>query len=56
MGKVKPERIVTFHTLNLFLGFLGLAIIWFSTHNLVAVLGGMVAGLHVAWKLADKDS
>ena len=55
MGKVKAERIVTFHSLNWLLGFLGLAIIWFSSHSLVAVLGGVVAGLHVAWKLGDSD-
>jgi hypothetical protein len=32
--------------LNTLLGVLGLAIIWLATHNWVAVLGGVVAGLH----------
>lgn len=37
--------------LNLFLGFLGLLIIWLSTYNSVAVLGGIVAGLHITYKI-----
>lgn len=33
--------------LNYSIGFLGLFIIWMSTHNFVAVLGGVVAGIHI---------
>lgn len=38
---------LTASALNLALGFLGLAIIWQSTHNWTAILGGIVAGIHI---------
>ena len=34
-------------TLNFALGITGLLIIWFATHSIVAVLGGIIAGVHI---------
>lgn len=34
-------------SVNFLLGVLGLTIIWLSTHSGVAILGGIVAAIHI---------
>ena len=44
----KPELLITLHLLNTLLGVLGLVIVWCASHSVVAVLGAIVASLHVS--------
>lgn len=35
---------------NLACGIIGLLIIWFGTHSIVGLLGGLIAGIHVNYR------
>ena len=40
--------------LNFLLAIAGLLIIWLSTHNWIAILGGIIGATHVEYKLTNK--
>lgn len=44
---MKAETLYTPKLLNWLFGIIGLAIVWDSTHNWTAMLGAIVAGIHV---------
>ena len=49
----KAKMVWTPPYLNTALGFLGLVIIWLATHNWIAIVGGIVAGLHISVTVED---
>ncbi len=38
---------MNFNTFNFLCGITGLIIIWLASHSLLAVMGGVVAGIHI---------
>jgi len=47
---MKKETVYTFTTLNWFLFIIGIIIVWLASHNWIAVLGAIVASVHLKIK------
>ena len=47
---------VALNPVNWFLFFLGMAVVWFSTHSVVAVLGAWVASIHITVHVKGKGA
>jgi hypothetical protein len=52
-GSVKPETYITLGPVNTLLLILGLAIVWSASHSWLAVLGALVASIHIALRMRE---
>lgn len=52
---MKTKRVISHDGANWMLFAAGMAIVWFSTHSVVAMLGALVAALHIQWEVKEWD-
>jgi hypothetical protein len=50
----EPKTVYEPAIVNLAFGVIGLAVIWLSTHNWIAVLGGVIAALHFQIRVTQR--
>lgn len=55
MMDVEGELVYTPHALNFSCFVVGMVIVWIATHNWLAMLGSLVASIHVAIKVKPEE-